>query len=320
MRSIRLENIKRFGNLEVDFYDEVKRKIRNRTVIVGKNGSGKTTILESIYTSFNTLGTGDENPLDSDSFQEVVFNIPPNTGEEFTHWLGKEADSEANSQFQENASAKLLRDIRSAIAGIDENPEIGNLIYFPTDRITHFEVKGSLVSERPEFKFCYRYDRTHKDWKGSLESFLVWLYFRDLKLREHNPDEPSKFEEFKELVNKFLEGKQITTVSLDYRVEIKDDETGNIFGLESLGSGEKQIVLLIGEILHYIRKGSIIMIDEPEIHLHPVWQRIFVDTLTKLCQKYDAQMILATQSLKIAESVLRREVISLDDLLEGSEA
>jgi ABC-type lipoprotein export system ATPase subunit len=348
LKNVRLKNVKRFEDLEISLFDELTQKIRDRTVIVGKNGSGKTTLLEVIYWVTRLMEQGEEGfheaevPLFALAGSELEFEIPigrnlnslrVSTGLTIEPYgtsdlvMGMTPSIHLNERPKHIFHAPTVRgtsivhSISTAVAGIDEDPVIGNLLYFPTDRLTHFDVagKGQLTNERPDFKWAYRYNRNHNEWKGSLEGYLCWLYWRDLKAKEQDPNAPSLFAEFKGLVNQFLEGKQITTVGLRYRVELEDKDTGRKFHLEDLSSGEKQIVMLIGEIFRHIRKGSIILIDEPEVHLHPVWQRIFVDTLTKLCKKYNAQMILATQSPKIAEFVLQREIIQLDDLLEESQ-
>lgn len=344
LRSIRLCNHKRFVDHEINFYDDLTKQIRSRTVIVGKNGSGKTTILEVIYAVLELLHQGSpdlaftEVPLVAPHASELCFEFDLNgvkkplmiktgsvrdknlpdifMGVSVSDTLSgpplrKEFDLHSETAHQ------VLRDISSATAGIDENPTIGNVMYFPTDRVTHFDVRGDLTNERPRYLWTYRYDRGNRGWNGSLESYLCWLYFRDLKLKEKDAHHPSQFEEFRHLVNLFLEGKWIEEVNLNYRVVIADDQ-GKKYGLEALSSGEKQIVMLIGEIYRHIVKGSLLLIDEPELHLHPVWQRVFVEVLTRLCKKYDAQMILTTQSPRIAESVLSREVVSLDNLLEES--
>nr|WP_236587689.1 ATP-binding protein [Tumebacillus amylolyticus] len=348
MRSLSLHGVKGFRKLTIELVDPVNNKVRPRTVIVGKNGSGKTTILDHIFGVIDILSKGEEAILrwNTNAFHvagiEMALEYPElkeqtpfmiHTG----NWYGINQQTirsddiymgEDFSYLDRPRSGKLLvrteraerlvKEIKYASAGVDSNPDLGNLLYFPTDRLTTFKFSGEIQNEAPQFHWTYRYNRYHNEWKGSVESFLVWLYFRDLKARETNPDATSRFHEFAQLVNRFLEDKTITTVGYDYRVEVVHTISGQKLHLDALSSGENQLILLLGEIYRYIRKGSILLIDEPEIHLHPVWQRLFMETLTALCKKYDAQFIVTTQSPRIAESVVGYEVINLDNLLEES--
>ena len=45
---IRLENFKRFKELEVDFINDLTQDISDQFLILGDNGSGKTTLLQAI--------------------------------------------------------------------------------------------------------------------------------------------------------------------------------------------------------------------------------------------------------------------------------
>jgi len=120
-----------------------------------------------------------------------------------------------------------------------------------------------------------------------------------------------EFSRFTKLINSFLQDKKIRGVDDKFRVRI-EATNGQQFGLEALSSGEKQIVLLLGEIQRRLRPGGLLLIDEPEIHLHPRWQRLLVRALTDLCVEYDAQMILTTHSEEIASAVYEHELVLLD--------
>jgi len=74
------------------------------------------------------------------------------------------------------------------------------------------------------------------------------------------------------------------------------------------------IMLILAEVQRRIRRGSLLLIDEPEIHLHPAWQARLIGALTDLCRQYDAQMIIATHSEEVARSVYEHELILLDDV------
>lgn len=354
LKDIRIKNVKRLQNSSISFYDEMREKIQNRNVVVGKNGSGKTTLLEVIYALAYLMEKGvkgiqDDTILDlfhpgaieanfeypvSEGSQPLLVRtgsayhafykdqVPPvkddlfiSKGHDFPN--GRTPDTFLS---RTKNGEDFLERVQLAAAGLEDRIPIGNVLYFPTDRFAQFDSRGGeLVNEKPEFRWCYRFNRNHTEWKGSLESFLVWLYFHDLQREKLGFKEPSKFEAFKKMVNRFLEGKMITRVTSGFKVEVVEEDTTQTYGLEALSSGEKQVILLLGEIYRYISQGSLILIDEPEIHLHPVWQRIFVATLTDMCEQYDAQFILTTQSPEIAKSVMSHEVISLDNLMDESQ-
>ena len=69
---------------------------------------------------------------------------------------------------------------------------------------------------------------------------------------------------------------------------------------------------MLGEIQRRIRRGSVLLMDEPEIHLHPRWQRLLIRALTDLCSQHDAQMIVTTHSEEIANAFYEHERILLD--------
>ena len=68
--------------------------------------------------------------------------------------------------------------------------------------------------------------------------------------------------------------------------------------MNDLSTGEKQIIYRIGYILKNLGNinGAIVLIDEPEISLHPKWQIKLKDFLEELFNGYDVQFLIATHS------------------------
>lgn len=69
------------------------------------------------------------------------------------------------------------------------------------------------------------------------------------------------------------------------------------FPVESSSSGEKQIIYSLLNIYSVIRPNSLVIIDEPEISLHPNWQMKYMKLLEEMFSKYtDSHFLIATHS------------------------
>lgn len=84
--------------------------------------------------------------------------------------------------------------------------------------------------------------------------------------------------------------------------------------LRGASSGTLSMVSALIALASVIRNGSLILIDEPELSLHPEWQIKYVDLLVKTFARYQGcHFVVATHSpLVISELPAHADVISLD--------
>ena len=78
--------------------------------------------------------------------------------------------------------------------------------------------------------------------------------------------------------------------------ELNIQKQGEIFSLAWAASGEKQLLFTCLNILAHINSQAIVLIDEPEISLHPNWQMGYIQLLKNLFKNYNCHFILATHS------------------------
>lgn len=88
------------------------------------------------------------------------------------------------------------------------------------------------------------------------------------------------------------------------------EEYDKIMTIDKLSSGEKQIVFRGGFLLKNQRsiEGAVVLVDEPEISLHPKWQLEIMTFLKKLFtnnKKQNSQIIVATHSPFIIHNATR---------------
>lgn len=94
-------------------------------------------------------------------------------------------------------------------------------------------------------------------------------------------------------------------------------EHGRVSGLGKLSTGEKQIVFRAGFLLRDLASlgSSVVMIDEPELSLHPEWQSRIVGFYKHLLTDEDGtcpQIIIATHSPFIVHGAGNSKVVILE--------
>ncbi len=86
-----------------------------------------------------------------------------------------------------------------------------------------------------------------------------------------------------------------------------DKEKGFIFKttkntllkLTELSSGEQHEVVLLFELIFKAKENSLVLIDEPEISLHVVWQKAFLDDIKEIIHLQKIDVVIATHSPQI---------------------
>jgi predicted ATP-binding protein involved in virulence len=340
-----LNQIRGLPPITLDFTDPLSGQARARTVIAGSNGSGKTTILESIgqllaLANFQKL---DWVSLEQASAQLIVADLPPSVTTKLRVEVKAETGNagifpvesalasplnQSNLDKIQGRGVEIFGSARHIPAQIQraekEDSHYPNCLYFPSEnRQLQKKKAGQIIAEPTSYRWIYRFSDSQQ-WPGSLESFLVAMYFRDLIAlnddyqhpngKNGKVHSPGEFKQFTAIINRFLANKQIVGVDRQtFRLQVQTAH-GQSYGIDQLSSGEKQIILLLGELQRRIQPSSIVLIDEPELHLHPKWQRQLVRALTDLCTTYDAQLIMTTHSEEIANAVYEHELILLDDI------
>lgn len=78
--------------------------------------------------------------------------------------------------------------------------------------------------------------------------------------------------------------------------------------LTELSTGQLQIFSLITYVCANIHLNSLIVIDEPEVHLHPRLVTNFIKALNELIERFDSYAIIATHSPLVVRECVRKNV------------
>lgn len=113
---------------------------------------------------------------------------------------------------------------------------------------------------------------------------------------------------------KDLFGVEVSTVSFDHDadefVTVKYTESGSEFDVVSCGSGLQQVIQMLTYL--YLSKPRILLIDEPDAHLHSRLQSALGELFRRVAKDLDAQVFLSTHSLDLIDTFSTNEVIVVD--------
>jgi len=132
-----------------------------------------------------------------------------------------------------------------------------------------------------------------------------WNSLNEKKTNIHRP----KFTLIEEINNLFQRKKIIITERNELQVET---QSGKIFPLSHLSSGEKQLLIILGQCLLQENQNHVFIADEPELSLHIEWQEKLVSNLKNL--NPNAQIIFATHSPDIVSN-FSNSVINIEDVI-----
>ena len=319
IKNLHIEEYNGLENLDINF--ESERKILDLIVLAGINGSGKTRVLESIRYWFEMFRSKAVNVelFYEENEREVLESLMNSEGlTEIEKEMQKEIEYTDclrnikfyNYDYRHNKTENRNYNSKIISKSFEKLKIFPKLIYVPTE-INFEEIKKAQTNLKKEYRFINIVD--------SYEIKDIPSYIATRISKVANEEENLTMGQVRKKVFAEING-IFEILELDVKLsEISKDEnsmpiftnsSGKKFGINELSSGEKQLFLRTLAIKMLEPENSIIMIDEPELSLHPKWQQKIVDVYRKIGR--NNQIILATHSPHILGSVEKENIILLE--------
>lgn len=84
-----------------------------------------------------------------------------------------------------------------------------------------------------------------------------------------------------------------------------------------MSSGQAMMTNIITELYAHIRENSLILFDEPEVHLHPNGITKLISIIYDICQEFKSACIIATHSSVVLQEMLARNVTVIEQDADG---
>ncbi|GHA70431.1 hypothetical protein GCM10009007_08970 [Formosimonas limnophila] len=257
-------------------------------IIAGVNGCGKTSVLRAIYEEFNTPWNTRESIIEFDAFslngQFLKHDKKLNVFGQFWHRQRQSIDK---------GEAKLS----------DEK-----LIFLPSQQSFDFQPQAQL-----ELKYVFAQEVNKRTLLGNAE-FYIKEYVLGLERKSDIADPKARTRAaINEFNSHFLDADLLTQLddlsAEQFNRPLFKNVAGERVTIDQLSDGEKQLYARVIALMMLQPQDSIILIDEPEIALHPAWQQKIMSIYANIGQ--NNQFIIATHSPQIIASVPYQNLILL---------
>ena len=311
IEKVHIKNIKGIKDLELSFKKD--NEILDIIVLAGVNGSGKTTILESIKDFFNNKN------IDFNSIEKSNVNL-----DIFFEDFEKKQIEEVEKSSIDNYEHKL-QDFFSALQSYEYYRKNSNdyyrnqiakrfdippkIIYVPANNSFGLVETASTTLSR-EYQFINYVDsvlmRDIPSYIATRRNYLATIE-EDLTMKEVTNKVINEINGIFDILELDV---KLKGFSKDEKImPIFENSAGEEFNINDLSSGEKQLFLRTLSVKMLEPKNSIILIDEPELSLHPKWQQRIIEVYKKIGE--NNQIIIATHSPHILGSVTSGNIFIL---------
>ena len=289
IKTIKISHL--FGDKDIEW------NLQKTNVLVGKNGMGKSTVLQLVVNTISQEEIHDKSKLCS----EVTIELDSNnilklrkSQENISNLLDLVDEQEMKSliikEVRENNHIKSeLKDVM--INSIKKNKFRFNI----TDSIEYTATKNET---KVNFEFVSTMALNANSFQniemgnGKTENILDWQIQNELDRlsKINNLDLNNKF--ITSLNHMFSESNK--SVSLNNKFELEFKFNNEILNFPQLSSGERQVIYIILKVAIATKDNALILMDEPEISLHLSWQEKLLAQIRQI--NPNSQIIIVTHS------------------------
>ena len=357
LKKIELRNYRCFGQVIVDLDERL-------TVLIAKNGAGKSSVLDAIATAFGTFvgsfHTGKRGGIDNEDVmlvqtKSLIVEMEPQypaailaTGEvdgrqiAWARWLN--TPKSGTTVKEASALTAIGKQMQKSVT--DKQPALLPLIaYYGTGRLWNQKKKTEKKVFESEF-----YSRT-AGYQDCLDPASSYKFFEDWFRYAARADSDLRNQQRERLGSRYVEmdtaysplieairqavdeclgisGWHNLRWSFTHQSVVMEHVDHGVLQVGQLSDGVRNMIALVADVAYRMARinsdlgreaakktPGLILIDEVDMHLHPEWQQLVLQSLMDAFPR--VQFVVTTHSPQVISSIRREHVRLMDENMEG---
>ena len=312
---LKVENYRGIRKLKLDFNPN-----NNVQVLVGVNGVGKSALLECLAIMLSTFTervkgnankarqfTDDDISCGKDWLQAHIGVYHP--GNPLSWGVVKNRTGAGSSD--QKSELDNLNDLTKSLVHRLRHGEPVDLplaVYYNVRRaVVETPMEQGSLKYKSTDAYLQALDKTSTDFDG----FFKWFRRQEDLENERHRDNAGYcdplLETVRNAVSEFMEGFNNLRIRR-HPLRMTVNKEGVELNIKQLSDGEKCLLALVGDLARRLAIANptlknkldgdgVVLIDEVDLHLHPRWQRMVIEQLTKTFK--NCQFILSTHSPQV---------------------
>lgn len=336
LESLNAKNYRGLEELNINFHPNI-------TVIVGRNGSGKSTILEAVATMLRPLlmhwSTEQGRPhLVNAQISKDDIRVGSEDCSLFLKYRTTETPGGKSQSIElkrnkigKDPANKTLTELAQSVQQKDYvEPENSLFVYYHQDR----GFSGSKSESKDVFSIQSLKEASLQADLKSINDLSKWWDKLDAEEARQVRDSDSNYrdpqlEAIRKLIQTIDSFKAVSFLSNASPPGLYFKKSDDVsIHVNQLSSGERSYIILLADLARRLQVilpqtpveniSGVVLIDEIELNLHPAWQSEIIPTLSKTFK--NCQFIVTTHSPQVISSVSSENVYILKKLCDGSMA
>lgn len=309
-------------SLEINDYNPIKHfkleNLGNTIIIAGANGSGKTRLKQAIVQT-----------LQGSPVMDLTLAATRNEEEDAKYFAGKTI--EVKKGIKNNVLNNYITSRKygagrfvGSLVQIDSDRSIKAMNYAAvnwfggdpddSDTLTNFYF-NPFTSRWQDFMNYIHQKSAARDKKIADEVKNNPFKNGDQILTEH----PDPLEKYQQIFRDLLPGKELQNINPASPKEFHYKEgSGSPLPFNSLSSGEQEVVKVVFDFVRKEIRHSVIIVDEPELHLHPTLTFKLIETLKTIGDQTNQFFFLTHSADLISTYYSTGDVYFIDAIQTGS--